>query len=273
MAEEGLAAEGTTEVGSTEGLGQSSEGLTTDGVGEQAANGSVEEPKYSVKVDGREIEVTLDELTAGYSRHQDYTKKTQSLASERQRLAQLNDLSVALERNPQQTLAALIPALGVNPVDLARALGLNLGQAQEEDLDPLERASRKIDQFMSAQEQRNAAERDAALRAQQASQVEMQIKADLADLHESYGTFDDRALMNYAVDHGTTNLRVALQAFQYEMDQERRLAEKNRIVDQKRRAGVVEGGTSSAPGTVVRGGSGQRMSVREALTAALAEHS
>lgn len=34
-----------------------------------------------VKVDGQEIEVTLDELKSGYSRTQDYTKKTQEVAN------------------------------------------------------------------------------------------------------------------------------------------------------------------------------------------------
>jgi hypothetical protein len=35
------------------------------------------EEVYSVKVDGEEIEVSLDELVNGYSRQSDYTRKTQ----------------------------------------------------------------------------------------------------------------------------------------------------------------------------------------------------
>jgi hypothetical protein len=43
-----------------------------------------EQPKsYLVKVDGEEVEVTLDELQKGYSRTQDYTRKTQALAEQR----------------------------------------------------------------------------------------------------------------------------------------------------------------------------------------------
>lgn len=38
---------------------------------------------YRVKVDGQEVEVTLDELQKGYSRTQDYTRKTQALAEQR----------------------------------------------------------------------------------------------------------------------------------------------------------------------------------------------
>jgi hypothetical protein len=42
-----------------------------------------EPPKYTVKVDGEEVEVTLDELQKGYSRTQDYTRKTMELAEQR----------------------------------------------------------------------------------------------------------------------------------------------------------------------------------------------
>ena len=43
-----------------------------------------EQPQvFSVKVDGKEVEVTLDELQKGYSRTQDYTRKTQQIAEVR----------------------------------------------------------------------------------------------------------------------------------------------------------------------------------------------
>jgi hypothetical protein len=42
-----------------------------------------ESPKYRVKANGEELEVTLDELLNGYSRTADYQKKTQSLAEQR----------------------------------------------------------------------------------------------------------------------------------------------------------------------------------------------
>ncbi len=43
--------------------------------------------KFSVKVQGEDIEVTLDELRQGYSRTSDYTRKTQQLADERKTFA------------------------------------------------------------------------------------------------------------------------------------------------------------------------------------------
>ena len=43
-----------------------------------------EQPQLvKVKVDGEEVEVTLDELKSGYSRTKDYTRKTQELAEQR----------------------------------------------------------------------------------------------------------------------------------------------------------------------------------------------
>ena len=42
-----------------------------------------ESPKYRVKANGGELEVSLDELLNGYSRTADYQKKTQSLAEQR----------------------------------------------------------------------------------------------------------------------------------------------------------------------------------------------
>jgi hypothetical protein len=51
---------------------------------------SEEEPDvYAVKVDGEELEVNLDELISGYSRHSDYTRKTQEIASERNQMAEM----------------------------------------------------------------------------------------------------------------------------------------------------------------------------------------
>ena len=53
--------------------------------------------KFTVKVDGKDVEVTLDELQKGYSRTEDYTRKTQALAQER-KAAQAELESVRTER-------------------------------------------------------------------------------------------------------------------------------------------------------------------------------
>lgn len=45
-----------------------------------------EDERYTVKVDGEEFAVTLDELRNGYQRQSDYTRKSQALADERRQL-------------------------------------------------------------------------------------------------------------------------------------------------------------------------------------------
>jgi hypothetical protein len=66
-----------------------------------------EPTKYTVKVDGKDVEVTLDELQKGYSRTEDYTRKTQQLAQER-KTAQAEFEAVRAERQQySQLLTAL----------------------------------------------------------------------------------------------------------------------------------------------------------------------
>ena len=47
-----------------------------------------QEPIYTVKIDGTEVEVPASELVKGYQRQQDYTQKTMALAEERKALTQ-----------------------------------------------------------------------------------------------------------------------------------------------------------------------------------------
>ena len=47
-----------------------------------------EQPTYKVRIDGEEVEVTLEELQSGYSRQQDYTRKTQELSQQRKTIEQ-----------------------------------------------------------------------------------------------------------------------------------------------------------------------------------------
>ena len=53
---------------------------------EEEEEGEEEPDVYIVKVDGADIEVSLDELVSGYSRQSDYTKKTQELSEQRKQL-------------------------------------------------------------------------------------------------------------------------------------------------------------------------------------------
>jgi len=57
------------------------------------------EQVYTVKVDGKEFEVTETELLAGYQRQEDYTQKTQSVAAERRAFEQERDAEIVQLRN------------------------------------------------------------------------------------------------------------------------------------------------------------------------------
>jgi hypothetical protein len=60
--------------------------LTVDDLVDDNQEEETQEPtSYTVKVDGKDVEVTLEELQAGYSRQADYTRKSQVLAEQRQK--------------------------------------------------------------------------------------------------------------------------------------------------------------------------------------------
>jgi hypothetical protein len=62
------------------------DGLTADDLVDDTQEGVNETPgTYTIKVDGKDVEVTLDELQAGYSRQADYTRKSQVLAEQRKK--------------------------------------------------------------------------------------------------------------------------------------------------------------------------------------------
>lgn len=77
---------------------------------------------YTVKVDGKEIDVTLDELQKGYSRTQDYTRKTQQIAETR-KVVEAEASAIRAEREQYaQLLGALKQQLESTeaPIDMDR---------------------------------------------------------------------------------------------------------------------------------------------------------
>ena len=76
--------------------------MTTENteVTEETQTESQEPNLHRLKVNGQEIEVSLDELKAGYSRDSDYRQKTHSLSLERRDLeAQKNSLRQSYDAN------------------------------------------------------------------------------------------------------------------------------------------------------------------------------
>jgi len=60
-----------------------------------------EDLKYTIKVDGEELEVGIDELKNGYQRQADYTRKSQALAEQRKETEQIQSERQRLEQERQ----------------------------------------------------------------------------------------------------------------------------------------------------------------------------
>lgn len=90
-----------------------------DSDGEQSDETEAEEeedkpPVFTVKVDGKNVEVTLEELQKGYSREADYTRKTQQVSEERRAFQAEADLVRTERQQYSQLLGSLQAQLQQN---------------------------------------------------------------------------------------------------------------------------------------------------------------
>lgn len=91
-----------------------------------ATQNSDDEPKFKVKVDGEEIEVTQEELLRGYMRQKDYTQKTQQLAEQRRQFEQQPQYHPQQENHQPQLNQQPNADLNAMAKDIAaRQLGLD----------------------------------------------------------------------------------------------------------------------------------------------------
>lgn len=184
-------------------------------------------PSFEVTLPGGEkTTVSLSELVAGYSRTADYTRKTQALAAERRNLADAAAMQAALERNPEAAIAALARAYKVAPS------GAESDDSSEDYVSDEDRWRQQV---------------DARFQAQDRQQREAAIDHEVARLHNLYGEFDEESLFTHAVQTGTMNLEIALQALQYQALQHRQAQQNTRkgeTVQKKRAATSVQGGRS-----------------------------
>ena len=91
---------------------------------EQTEEQEIQKPSlHRVKVQGQELEVSLDELKSGYSRDSDYRQKTHALAEERR---MLDEQKTSLSRSYDGKLKEL--------TDLIGAAESYIGQSSKEDL-------------------------------------------------------------------------------------------------------------------------------------------
>jgi hypothetical protein len=189
-----------------------------------------EEPAYTVKIDGEEQQVTLEELQNGYQRQADYTRKTQEIAVERERLQQAEAIVSALENDPSGTLQTLARSFNVDTFDQP--------QTNEDgyELDATEKKLVELENKLAKQEQ-----------AQRVQQVEREVDT----LQEKYGEFDRKELLNHALKHGIPNLEAAYTHMRFNEVKSTadKLTQEQEITNKKREAAVVAPGGSTQSGT------------------------
>ena len=217
-----------------------------------------EEPSgeaYTVKVDGEEQEVSLEELRDGYQRQSDYTRKTQELASERKRLQQAEAIVSSLETDPDGTLTALADAFGVqmgSPQKQSSNDSYSDSMWDEPQSDPTEQRIVQLETQLAQQ-----------ARLHRKQQVEKQVEG----LREQYGEFDSQELYQHALTHKIGNLEAALTHMRYGDVAEKasKLEKEQERTDAKRDASVVEPTGSKQTGVVKDSASAKPNSIRQAF--------
>lgn len=247
------------------------EDIEDDEESEQADN--AETDSYVVKVDGDEVEVTLDELKAGYSRQAHFTRSMQALKEERETfeaeieqyngaITQITALDQAWEENPITVLTSLLGSVE-NP---SYALGLLIKEAASNDLltpealeyfgidaqtkeawsteTEIERLRRQVRERDEAEKLRTEEVENSASeqRVQEAMSVfEQQITEIIADEELDLPTIQDRAkfkadVLRYARDNSILDLRKAYAAMIYEQRKAERAAAPRRQAAQQKKA-------------------------------------
>lgn len=219
--------------------------------------------QFTVKVGGEEMQVSLEEALKGYQRQQDYTRKTQELAAEREQLTHAERLWNAIEQNPHYVIR-----------EMAQAYGMDFGQQPQAakgavDDDPFgfdddDTSSKpegdprwqQVEQFMAQAQMERA---------------QAQIDRELAGLHQAYGVnFDDTELLQFAVERQIADLDAAFKAFAF--DRMTRVASDRSIQARKQQAPPVAGGHGVAAGAVAPGAAAAPMTIADAFRAAEAAH-
>ncbi len=89
-----------------------------------------ETPVYTVKVDGKDVDVTLDELQSGYLKDSDYRKKTSELAEQRRAV---EGQTHAIQQQAQQYAQALVGMKNDTEKQLAEYKKIDWNQLREDD--------------------------------------------------------------------------------------------------------------------------------------------
>ena len=195
--------------------------------------------RVPVKLDGEELQVPLSEAIAGYQRQADYTRKTQELSQQREQVQFATALQAALDSDPASTLELLSQHYGISKKAAAEMM-----EQEDEYLDPVEKKYRELDRRIAQFEE---------------SQNQQLIEREIQGLQSKYGDFDVKEVVTLAIQRGTTDLegtykqlafdKMVAQKELEELGQQRRSEIEKSVMQSKRIASVVNGGSSATAST------------------------
>lgn len=228
---------------------------------------------YIVKVDGEDVEVTFDELLAGYSRQAHFTKSMQSLKEEREAfqaevsgyqetLGQLSALDEAWESNPVSVMTSLLGSTE-NP---SYYLGLIIKEAAANDLltdealqyfgidaetkrswsteTEMERLKRQIKEREDVDARRSQEYQEQASEARVQEAIKMydnQVTEIIAAEDLDFPTAKERSefkadLLRYAHENNILDLHKAYAALAYERSRQANASQKRRAASHEKKA-------------------------------------
>jgi len=220
----------------------------------------LEEPElHRVKVQGQELEVSLDELKAGYSRDSDYRQKTHTLGLEKRdletqksslrqsydtRLSELNDLiatadATVRQRQGSEDLQKLYDEDPTAAAKLDYQLRQETRQLEDVKSKAREAQAQQYDEFLSTQKELAATKIPEYSDPNKADQFKYNMRTSL----RNYG-FNDHEIGSLA-DHRF--LMVAKDAMSYQNLKNKRPIVQKKIANAPKvvKAGIAKSGTSS----------------------------
>ena len=153
---------------------------------------SVKDKTVSVKVNGETFEVPLAELRDGYMRQEDYTRKTQQLAADREVVRWAKVLQEGFQTNPQGTIQYLAQQFGIgltNEPDPWQELVEN-----DPSLVPI------VDRVRQQEQELAELRREAQTTAQERETAA--VRAELNEVQSKYPDFDPQQVIPVALQNG-----------------------------------------------------------------------
>ncbi len=169
-----------TESESVQAEADNPDGLTVEDIVDDTQEEEIEKTDtYTIKVDGEQVEVTLDELQAGYRRQADYTRNSQVLAEQRRKA---DEELAATQQERQRYLSQLEQFKSQGKSQLESYNNIDWTKLKEED--PMEYMAKR-DAFRDLQEN---------IRASQEEQQKEQVKFQEQQLKQ----FEELKKVNYS---------------------------------------------------------------------------